>query len=76
VRATRPLEHPSTAQALRVAVGYASAGLRVAVALPPAVASTSPVPPPVARALHLLRTLDLPVVRGDGAPLCDLCVTW
>ncbi len=80
VELTRAADHPKSAQALRTAVGYVGAGLRVCVALSTAATrlteAHSQMSAAVARALSTLRALDHLVVPVDRAPSCDLVVTW
>jgi hypothetical protein len=85
----REPEHPRTAHALRSAVGYLTANLRItlilagpAEALLPACAQPSPALPQLCRHLHTLRALGHLVVRASEVDVdallaqADVTVTW
>lgn len=85
----RDPQHPRAAQALRAAVGYLTANLRITVvlggpaeALLAADAASSPALPALRRPLDMLRALGHSVVRASAIDLCavvaaaDAVVTW
>jgi hypothetical protein len=65
--------HPRTAQGLRAAVGYLSAGLQVQVVLcGPARALAQEVPAALSRPIATLRALGQPICTEEEADLCAL----
>ncbi len=70
----RPPDHPRTAQALRVAVGYLTVGLQVTVVLcGPAQALLGTTDAAPRRALDTLRHLGQAVVLATDCDLAALC---